>query len=358
MSTFTKILMALIAFSAMASCKKDNSFPANANSISDEIRSAPPGGNYWIARQNFPEPTVAAASFVINGKGYVFTGSSSRGVNILWEYDPSLNIWTQKASIPSTKYHRNPAAFVINHKAYLAGGHTDYDVIDRGTSRELWEYSQTTNSWRRLRDLPEGRAEATGFSINGKGYIAMGITGMAGADVRFHSDVLEYDPVTDSWRTKITLVDPSQNPARSKAISLVINNKAYIGLGWGLDVMNKADLWEFDPVPNVFRRKADIPEGRSGVFSFVIGSLGYVGTGFKGSPTGDVMEDKEFWSYNPSSNTWTRRADVPGPPRGYAFGFAIGSYGYAGAGYIDLYPSFRDDKFYRYIRSTASSTSN
>src|SRR5689334_18556277 len=82
---------------------------------------------------------------------------------------------------------------------------------------------------------------------------------------------------------------------------------------------NFADSW---------LQRADFPFQRSGAVSFNIGNKGYVGTGYKYL----LVLYKDFWSYDPVSNTWTQVADVPGPERTEAFGFAIGNKGYVGAG--------------------------
>ncbi len=348
MSTFTKVILGVIAFSAMASCKKDNSFTGNANSQSDEIRSAPPGGNYWLSRKDFPGAIQYACSFVINGKGYVYGGVTfGYRVNDLWEYDPTFNTWTKKASPPFARPRHSAASFVIDGKGYIVGGSIDDPVDSR--SRETWEYNPATNTWRQRRNLPQGRHGATGFAINGKGYVATGIV----TPYEYRSDVLEYDPVLNSWSTKSPM---PVDEGRISAVSFVINNKAYIGNGYGCcDYYN--DLWEFDPQTNAWVRKADYPGGiRHGPVAFTIGSLGYVGSGdYVFSPT--YPRSNEFWSYNRSSNAWTRRADLPGGERPYPFGFSIGSYGYVGGGATES--SIPDPRaFYRYSISTVGSTQN
>ena len=216
-------------------------------------------------------------------------------------------------------------------------------------SRETWEYNPGTDTWWQRRNLPEPRMNATGFAINGKGYVAMGIT----PSDNLRDDVLEYDPVLNSWRTKSILTVPGQDMGRRKAVSFVINNKAYIGTGeTGTEDFH--DFWEFDPQTNAWVRKADLPgEGRRGAMAFTIGSLGYVGTGHStGTP-----ELNDFWSYNRSSNSWTRKANVPGNGRAYAPAFSIGSHGYVGMGYLD--GNILDlDNFYRYSISTVGSSQN
>src|SRR5271157_3785708 len=69
---------------------------------------------------------------------------------------------------------------------------------------------------------------------------------------------------------------------------------------------------------------------RDSAVGFSIGSKGYIGTGYDGT-----TEYKDFWEYDPTANTWTRKADFAGAARDSAVGFAIGSIGkgYIGTGY-------------------------
>ena len=57
--------------------------------------------------------------------------------------------------------------------------------------------------------------------------------------------------------------------------------------------------------------------GRSNAAGFSIGSIGYIGTGYNGTVR------KDFWRYDPSSNSWTQKADFGGTARRAAVGFAI-----------------------------------
>ncbi len=72
----------------------------------------------------------------------------------------------------------------------------------------------------------------------------------------------------------------------------------------------------------------DFPGGeRSGAVSFTIGSIAYVGMGI--SAGGDR---KDFWQYNPATNSWTKKADYPGPSRAYSFSFVVNGKAYIGGG--------------------------
>ncbi|MCY7409984.1 MAG: hypothetical protein LH473_06910 [Chitinophagales bacterium] len=70
--------------------------------------------------------------------------------------------------------------------------------------------------------------------------------------------------------------------------------------------------------------------GRSDAASFIINGKGYVGTG--GVPTNETYA-KDIWEYEPSTDSWTQKADIP-VGRTEAVGFSIGSKGYIGTGQV------------------------
>ena len=64
------------------------------------------------------------------------------------------------------------------------------------------------------------------------------------------------------------------------------------------------DFWEFDPATNTWTQKADFGgTARLGSLGFSIGSKGYIGTGWDG------VYLKDFWEYDPTANAWTQKAD-------------------------------------------------
>jgi hypothetical protein len=117
---------------------------------------------------------------------------------------------------------------------------------------------------------------------------------------------------------------------RILAVGFSINGKGYIGTGEE-GVTKKRDFWEYDPSSDTWAQKADFGgtvNARHSAVGFSIGNKGYVGTGRENS--GDK---RDFWEYDPATNTWTRKADFGGTVREVAVGFSIGNKGYIGTGF-------------------------
>lgn len=77
---------------------------------------------------------------------------------------------------------------------------------------------------------------------------------------------------------------------------------------------------------------------RSGAVGFIINGICYFGTGFNyelAGQTGTPGRLKDFWKYDPSSDTWTRVADFGGVARSGAVAFAMNGKGYVGTGTDD-----------------------
>jgi hypothetical protein len=134
-------------------------------------------------------------------------------------------------------------------------------------------------------------------------------------------------PATQSgdWAAEAQL----NGPARSEAVSFVIDNYAYVGTGWdGLNTRFN-DFWKYDPVNNVWVQIISMPDaGRSSAVGMSINGRGYVGTGYDGY---NYLND--FYELDPVANVWTLRAPYPGSPRYESVAFAIGDFGYVGTGF-------------------------
>ena len=129
---------------------------------------------------------------------------------------------------------------------------------------------------------------------------------------------------------------------RSYATGFAIRDKIYIGLGNNGAAYLK-DWWEYDPVTNSWKRMSDLPgDARTGAMGFVSQGKGYItgGVNLVFKPLNDV------WAFDPVQNTWEQVNLFPGSARGYGVGFNIEQTGYIAAGtstngyLVDLWECF------------------
>jgi N-acetylneuraminic acid mutarotase len=251
---------------------------------------------------------------------------------------PSGSNWTRKADFPGTRPRYGAIGFSIGQKGYVGLG-SYYNVNENKTYylNDFWEYDPVSNTWSQKANYPGGgRINATGFSIGQKGYVGMGQDYWG----HYFSDFYEYNPLTNSWFQKANI----PGNGRRQAVGFSIGSKGYVGTGYYFNYPNPIylnDFWEYDPSTNTWSKKADVPTpyhgctGRGLAIGFAIGQKGYIGTGTcfdNWSRHSRRMSD--FWEYDPLRNIWTRKANFEGMERDSAVGFSIGQKGYVGTGNI------------------------
>ena len=277
--------------------------------------------NTWNQRRSILNGGVSSAKGIsLNGKGYICTGWNGVFRNNLWEYDPSLDVWTEKEDFAGVA-RTEAVGFGIGEKIYIGTGFTGSQIMS-----DFWEYDVSTESWTQKTDVGGGpRRLAVGFAIGGLGYVGTGHDGNTG-----RPDFWEYDPQMNIWHQKKDF----GGWQTWKAVGFSIVGKGYIGTGikdeQGSAIVTD-DFWQYDPSSDVWTQKANFGGGpRANAVSFVIRDKAYVGTGQDA-----IQHRNDFWEYDPFTNSWTQVANFGGVPRSYAIGFSIDGKGYIGAGLLD-----------------------
>lgn len=195
-------------------------------------------------------------------------------------------------------------------------------------------------SWTAMTDFAgAGRNGAVSFTIGDYAYVGLG----KDAD-NYYVDFYKYDPSTDSW---VQIAD-FPGTARQDAVAFTVNGIAYVGTGYTDDPSATyfKDFYAYNPATNSWSAISDFSgSARSSAVAFAIGDFGYVGTGIDASD-----ETKDFYKYNPSTDTWSSIANLASGKRKGAVGFAINGKGYvSGGGYADFKKgSFQHSDVYSY----------
>ncbi|MGV6861184.1 MAG: T9SS type A sorting domain-containing protein [Putridiphycobacter sp.] len=280
--------------------------------------------NYWIKKADFAglkrERSVA---FSINGIGYVGTGVDTTDVTKkdFWAYDPTTNSWTQIADFGGVE-RRNAVAFMLNDFGYVGTGMSHNESALGTTLSDFWKYDPSSNTWSAVASYPGnsnlGIYFATGFAVDGKGYVCSGKKGPADYTTEFW----EYKPTTDSW----SQLTDFPGGVRYQLNSFVVKEKAYIGLGVDQDIYRK-DIWEYDPATSNWTQKNDFAgSARGALTTFTIGEAAFICLGTDGG------FKKDLWEYNPYADTWSIRAEFDGSARKNAVAFVINDTAYVGTG--------------------------
>ena len=202
----------------------------NVNTPRKDFWKYDPGTNTWMQKANVDTSARwYAVGLSIGNKGYICggykQGSIDPGTDV-WEYDPSADTWTQKAYVPVNYRIAQAFGFTIGGKGYLGTGY-DPGGITGVYGKKFWEYDPSVDSWTQKADFGGGaRMDAIGFSIGTKGYAG---TGFETGNV--FEDLWEYDPTIDNWTLSSTNIGGSA--PRWKAIGVSIGNHGYVSFGNG-----------------------------------------------------------------------------------------------------------------------------
>lgn len=114
---------------------------------------------------------------------------------------------------------------------------------------------------------------------------------------------------------------------RHRAVGCATENKGYLGLGHvngsGVDISYK-DWWEYDPSSDTWSQKANYPVNNHGATSFVVNDQPCVG--------GGSALNGEFFKFDPIQNTWNPIASCPLSNPGDTQGFSVNNKGYVYVG--------------------------
>ncbi|MCC7303747.1 MAG: T9SS type A sorting domain-containing protein [Bacteroidia bacterium] len=279
----------------------------------------------WYQRSNIPAPgRHRSVAITIGNKVYTGLGHVNAVVDILygdwWEFDPGSNSWTQKANYAGGPTHHS-FAFTIGNKGYVGTGR----IATGANTTAFYCYDPLTNTW--STKAPFGglaRRGAVGFSIGNKGYAGTGNTSMSG----YSNDFWEYDPAGDFWVQR-AFFPPG---GRFACVGFSIGSKGYIGTGEQSTppAGSKNDLWEYDPATNQWIQKANVPgPNRLAACGFSCNGKGLVGTG-EDFQSGNNFSD--FHCFDPATNTWTTLNEFEGISRRYMVGSGVGTHAFVGWG--------------------------
>ncbi|MGB0932877.1 MAG: Kelch repeat-containing protein [Lishizhenia sp.] len=297
--------------------------------------------NSWDSIADFPSQRTRGVGFSLLDKGYVCTGLDTADLthNDLWEYDPVLGSWSQKASLPGAP-RRNAVGFTIGNFAYVGTGADSSSAPGGQILKDFWKYDPVINSWSQIADYPGGNGNgvyfAAAFSSDEKGYV---IGGKLGPDT-YTDQLWEYKPFQDVWAPRAAYL----GGPRYQLVSTRIGNKVIVGLGGNEDIYTK-DLYAYHLATNTWEQLGDFPSAeRGGAIAYTIKNQAFIALGTDGGYRDDV------WEYNPSFDTWLNRNDYPGGGRKFCSYFVIEDSVYVGIGKST---TGKKRGFYKYIRGEA-----
>ena len=329
----------------------------------------------------------------IDDKVLIFGGIVANGSNInsVYEYDPAINLWSSKASIPNASGLGNSSCVKLNNgKILLFGGSQNGSTPQ---SNKVYQYDIATNSWIILSDLPNalGREQMqatlmndsvillTGgistitsaleypttnylyntntntFSIAGNlpfGLINQTSTLLSNGEVlitggfdgnQARSEVYVFN-LQNGWRT----LSSSLSVPVSSHRALLVNGKVYIYGGFNIPLFEFSDnLNVYDPAQDAISPLTTGPLASSQFAMVAFNSTILIAGGSKILPNSSFGVTNEAYLYNINNNTFTTVVNMPST-RG---GMGISELGNTGkfifsGGHVSLSEPFDDGIIY------------
>jgi len=259
-----------------------------AINCSDDEDAAPSLGT-WQQLNDFPgEARNDGISFALMGKGYWGLGNYGSGyLRDMWAYDPATDSWTQKNDFPFDI--PAVAAATVNDKGYVLSYFSG-----------LYEYNPVADTWKHLTNFPGGfRPGITGFAMGGDLYFGTG-NNTDTNNFQTFKDFWKYDIGENKW----TGIKDFPGVSRTNAVSFVVGNKAYVGIGFngiGAPPIYK-DMWGYDANTGDWTQIADFPETNSNVgILFSNSTKGYVGVHEANETHRGIV-----YEYDPGANAWRK----------------------------------------------------
>jgi N-acetylneuraminic acid mutarotase len=252
----------------------------------------------WTTIAPLPEGRLVFATAVVGDYLYVIGGYNTGGISqsTVYRYDIVGDSWTIVASLPGILGWGKAA--VYNNRIYVAGGYNDVTV-----QSTVYVYNVATDTWSTATSMPAARFGGA-FSATGNKLVYVG-----GADLSltyntvFVGTIDGTDPNIISWTTMMNPYPGTNKITTSEGL-----------LNFTASAISKKNPDEFpDAVPyppgTMYRFDA-APWGDSELI--VAG----------GSPTASWIpaNPNPCYSYNPTTDTWTQKENVPIPILGAALG--------------------------------------
>jgi len=162
-----------------------------------------------------------------------------------------------------------------------------------------------------------GRSGAVSFVIGDKAYVGLGYDGDD-----YLQDFWSYDAENNNW----SKVDSFPGDGRTGAVAFAIDNKGYVATGYDGD-NELSDVWEYDSTTDSWTELEPFAgTARYLAVAYALDGNGYIGSGYDGTYL------KDFWEFSPETGTWTEVISLKGEKRRAAIAFVIDDYAYVGTG--------------------------
>ena len=262
-----------------------------------------PAACEWNSLASSSLSKVEAQSAKVNGKLYVLAGFMA-GLKITGAteiYDPAADQWSTGAPMPLPVTHMGAA--VAGDDIWIVAGFVGNHPGAATDAVQI--YNTVTDTWREGPPLPNPRGSGAAVYSNGKLHFFGGLLPDRRTDIGEHY-MLDLANLAAGWQAAAPMPNPRNHLSGAAVDGLVYA----IGGQYGHDagVQDQKFLDVYDPATDTWTRKADLPSARS---HFEPGTMVHndkiiIAGGRRG---GFFFDD--VTEYDPATNQWTERCELP-----------------------------------------------
>ena len=266
-------------------------------------------GTSPVARMEPGATTIGSKLYILGG---FITRFSLQVNNDMWRWDVATNTWTQLADFPGSQTHFALTNDGVN--IYKAAGQIGTGGPGSTGDDRVWKFNTATSQWSALPSLP---------AIRFGGYMAY-----LDNTLEFFTgdDAGRVNPQPEHWRLDLAnlaagWVARAPVPLPGDHIQgAVLNGKIYLVGGeesHGVDYIQHPYMQEYDPATNLWRQRAQLPGPGDGLShaeatTFVSDGRIVVVAGM----VRDNTNSADVRVFDPTSNSWSKLAAMPQPRKG------------------------------------------
>lgn len=263
----------------------------------------------WRSLTSMPSTLSEFAAAAVGSKAYVLTGLSTiNGVGTATDavqvYDTVTGNWTTGPQAPRAR--AGATASVVGTRIYLMGG---YNGTNPSGVSQVDILDTQTGLWSSGPDAPTARFYSCAAAIGSQIYLVDGT--QTAAEVPATPALERLDTTTGTWAALAPASFPISNPACT-----TLNGKMYVtgGESKAGDFSELIASQWYDPAINLWATTNFFAYNRSRHGSVAIGGRVFL-LGGRSDAGGLEAPTDQTEVFDPTTNSWVRRAAMPAPAR-------------------------------------------
>jgi non-specific serine/threonine protein kinase len=271
--------------------------PAPASPSAQPSPTTPPP--QWRALPPAPSQRSEVTGAALGGRIYLTGGLRTGGytTDTVEIFDTATGQWSTGPHLPIGVNHAMSAAAAGT--LFVFGGYLgDYRISAAA-------YRLDGGRWRRIADMPAGRAAGTAAVVGDRVYLPGGVA----PDKSLADQMLVYDPGSDRWSTA-----PGPPTKREHLGGAALGGRVYTVGGrasHGAGIGNLDAVEAFDPATGQWSTLPALPTARGGLAAATTCDGRIVAVGGEGSATFPQVE-----AFDPKTGRWQTLTPLPNPRHG------------------------------------------